>query len=114
MDVQHKLDAIRNQLNTVIVGKPAQTQDCVACLLAGGHLLIDDVPGVGKTTAVKDYSRKHSEVILVEVDHSFTSRDLFVELCGADPNQNWNGYERYATQLAQRKEVQAIVRCAGW
>jgi MoxR-like ATPase len=34
----------------VIVGKPAQTQDCVACLLAGGHLLIEDVPGVGKTT----------------------------------------------------------------
>lgn len=42
---------------------------------------ITGAPGVGKTTAVKDYSRKHSEVILVEVDHSFTSRDLFVELC---------------------------------
>ena len=39
-----------DQLNTVIVGKPAQIQDCVACLLAGGHLLIEDVPGVGKTT----------------------------------------------------------------
>jgi MoxR-like ATPase len=32
------------------VGKPSQVQDCVACLLAGGHLLIEDVPGVGKTT----------------------------------------------------------------
>ncbi len=41
-------------------------------------------------------------------------RDLFVDLCHADPNQNWNGYERYATQLEQRKQVQAIVRCAGW
>ncbi|MFP5473025.1 MAG: AAA family ATPase [Gammaproteobacteria bacterium] len=39
-----------DQLNTVIVGKPAQVRDCVACLLAGGHLLIEDVPGVGKTT----------------------------------------------------------------
>lgn len=38
------------QLNTVIVGKEAQVRDCVACLLAGGHLLIEDVPGVGKTT----------------------------------------------------------------
>ena len=47
MDIQDKLQALLNQLNTVIVGKPAQIQDCVACLLAGGHLLIDDVPGVG-------------------------------------------------------------------
>ena len=50
MDVQHKLKSIRAQLNTVIVGKDAQIQDCMACLLAGGHLLIEDVPGVGKTT----------------------------------------------------------------
>ena len=34
----------------VMVGKSAQVQDCVVCLLAGGHLLIEDVPGVGKTT----------------------------------------------------------------
>jgi MoxR-like ATPase len=50
MNVQDTLKAILAQLNTVIVGKPAQVQDCVACLLAGGHLLIEDVPGVGKTT----------------------------------------------------------------
>jgi MoxR-like ATPase len=50
MDIQDKLKALINQLNTVIVGKSEQTQDCVACLLAGGHLLIEDVPGVGKTT----------------------------------------------------------------
>ncbi len=50
MNAQQKLQSLVRQLNTVIVGKPAQTQDCVACLLAGGHLLIEDVPGVGKTT----------------------------------------------------------------
>ncbi|MFZ2217558.1 MAG: MoxR family ATPase [Rhodoferax sp.] len=50
MQAQLKLKSLVNQLNTVIVGKSAQTQDCVACLLAGGHLLIEDVPGVGKTT----------------------------------------------------------------
>jgi len=41
----------------VIVGKPSQVQDCVACLLAGGHLLIDDVPGVGKTTLAHALAR---------------------------------------------------------
>jgi MoxR-like ATPase len=57
MDVQLKLQSLLAQLNTVIVGKPAQTQDCVACLLAGGHLLIDDVPGVGKTTLAHALAR---------------------------------------------------------
>src|SRR5207302_1881660 len=37
-------------LETVILGKPAQIRLCLACLLARGHLLIEDVPGVGKTT----------------------------------------------------------------
>lgn len=47
--LQH-IQSLLNQLNTVIAGKAPQVQDCVACLLAGGHLLIEDVPGVGKTT----------------------------------------------------------------
>jgi MoxR-like ATPase len=34
----------------VILGKPTQIRLCLACLLARGHLLIEDVPGVGKTT----------------------------------------------------------------
>lgn len=50
MHAQPKIRSILDQLNTVIVGKNARVQDCVACLLAGGHLLIEDVPGVGKTT----------------------------------------------------------------
>ncbi len=37
-------------LETVILGKPDQIRLCLACLLARGHLLIEDVPGVGKTT----------------------------------------------------------------
>ncbi|NML86516.1 AAA family ATPase, partial [Polaromonas sp.] len=57
MHVKEKLQALLNQLNTVIVGKSVQVQDCVACLLAGGHLLIEDVPGVGKTTLAHALSR---------------------------------------------------------
>lgn len=36
--------------NSVILGKPMQIRLAVCCLLARGHLLIEDVPGVGKTT----------------------------------------------------------------
>ncbi len=38
------------QVSTIVVGKKTQIEDSIACLLAGGHLLIEDVPGVGKTT----------------------------------------------------------------
>lgn len=37
-------------LETIILGKSEQVRLCLACLLARGHLLIEDVPGVGKTT----------------------------------------------------------------
>src|SRR3954470_17585037 len=57
MEAQQKLKALLDQLNTVLVGKPAQVRDCVACLLAGGHLLIEDVPGVGKTTLAHALAR---------------------------------------------------------
>ena len=57
MDARQKIISILDQLNTVLVGKSAQVQDCVACLLAGGHLLIEDVPGAGKTTLAHALAR---------------------------------------------------------
>ena len=38
------------QIGGVIVGKDLQVRQSLTCLLAGGHLLIEDAPGVGKTT----------------------------------------------------------------
>jgi MoxR-like ATPase len=38
------------QLNRIILGKEHQLRLCISCLLARGHLLIEDIPGVGKTT----------------------------------------------------------------
>jgi len=46
---QH-LDAAIAQVNEVLVGKNQPIRMAFACLLAGGHLLVEDVPGVGKTT----------------------------------------------------------------
>jgi MoxR-like ATPase len=44
------LNRVLSTLEAVILGKPGQIRLCLACLLARGHLLIEDVPGVGKTT----------------------------------------------------------------
>ncbi len=45
-----QINAIEDQINGIILGKTQQIRLAVACLLARGHLLIEDVPGVGKTT----------------------------------------------------------------
>jgi hypothetical protein len=41
-------------------------------------------------------------------------KELFVDICTADPGETWSGYERYQAQLKGRQEVQAIVRAAQW
>ena len=45
-----KLHAVARQVADIIVGKDLQIRQALTCLLAGGHLLVEDVPGVGKTT----------------------------------------------------------------
>ncbi|MBL8526574.1 MAG: AAA family ATPase [Burkholderiales bacterium] len=44
------VDSVVQQVSAVILGKEKQIRLAVACLLARGHLLIEDLPGVGKTT----------------------------------------------------------------
>ncbi|MFZ6750732.1 AAA family ATPase [Undibacterium sp. Ren11W] len=45
-----KIHAVAEQVSHIIIGKDEQIRLALVCLLAGGHLLIEDVPGVGKTT----------------------------------------------------------------
>jgi MoxR-like ATPase len=48
--MKQRIDAIANQLDQVILGKPEIIRLALCCILARGHLLIEDIPGVGKTT----------------------------------------------------------------
>ncbi|MET3130879.1 hypothetical protein AAKU55_001137 [Oxalobacteraceae bacterium GrIS 1.11] len=68
---------------------------------------------------VRDLSQLPEDALIGEYDQDPVYlqrrlRDLFVDICSADPNRNWSGPEKYALQLKQRKEVQAIVRLANW
>ena len=47
---REKIDHVVKHISQVILGKERQIRLAVACLLARGHLLIEDIPGVGKTT----------------------------------------------------------------
>jgi len=71
-----QLTELIGQLATIIVGKKAQIEDCVACMLAGGHLLIEDVPGVGKTTL--------AHAIAVSLGLSFSRSQFTADLMPSD------------------------------
>lgn len=46
------LEKVLKQANEILLGKEHEVRIALTCLLAGGHLLVEDVPGVGKTTMV--------------------------------------------------------------
>jgi len=50
---QEVIDALRRSLRTALIGKNDVVEMVLACLLARGHLLFDDLPGLGKTTLAK-------------------------------------------------------------
>lgn len=50
------INAILQQLGEIVIGKPVPIKLALTCLLARGHLLIEDVPGVGKSTLAQALS----------------------------------------------------------
>jgi len=55
-DASKLLKRLDGEVSKLIVGKSAQLRLMIAALLSGGHILLDDLPGVGKTTLVKSLS----------------------------------------------------------
>lgn len=51
--VEQMIERLREIINEYFIGKSDVAENVLICLLAGGHVLIEDVPGVGKTTLVK-------------------------------------------------------------
>ena len=51
------VEKLRRSLQSVIRGKDDVLEFALTCVLAGGHLLIEDVPGVGKTTLAQAIAR---------------------------------------------------------
>ncbi|HUF81757.1 MAG TPA: AAA family ATPase [Burkholderiales bacterium] len=48
--MNQRIEKVVAQVGSIILGKESQIRLAIACLLARGHLLIEDIPGVGKTT----------------------------------------------------------------
>jgi len=56
-DARRALEPVVVALNGIVLGKERQIRLALACLLARGHLLIEDLPGVGKTTLAQSLAR---------------------------------------------------------
>ncbi|QWT22304.1 MoxR family ATPase [Bacillus sp. NP157] len=90
--LRHRLDAALAQVNGVLLGKPRQVKLAFACLLAGGHLLLEDVPGVGKTTLA------HALAATFELDFQriqFTSDLLPSDIIGVSVYERETGEFRF-------------------
>ena len=54
--MNERLTGLRDQMNRFFVGKSELVDNVLCCFLAGGHLLLEDVPGVGKTTLARTFA----------------------------------------------------------
>ena len=55
--MQHEIEKILNNIEKVMVGKREVAELCLVAMLSKGHVLLEDVPGVGKTVMVKSLAK---------------------------------------------------------
>ncbi|MFQ6804507.1 MAG: AAA family ATPase [Lachnospiraceae bacterium] len=51
------IQKVLEQIGQVILGKERETEEIMMAFLADGHVLLEDIPGVGKTTMAMAFSR---------------------------------------------------------
>lgn len=93
-DIKEQLERLAEQLGRVIKGKPDVIRDLITALIAEGHVLLEDVPGTGKTTLARALSRSlHLEMRRIQ----FTPDLLPSELTGI------NFFDQKITEFRFRK-----------
>lgn len=105
--MQQLLADAQTQVNSIVLGKPHQVQLAFACTLSEGHLLIEDIPGVGKTTLA------HAMAATLKLDFQriqFTSDLLPADIIGVSVYERERGEFRFHpgalfTQLLLADEI---------
>ena len=106
-----KIDQFLHQINQIILDKNQQTKLALCSLLAGGHLLFEDLPGLGKTTLASSLSR------LAGLDFQriqFTNDMLASDVIGINMfNQKEHQFEfKYGPIFTQILLADEINRCS--
>lgn len=76
MDSQTKLRSLRENIESVLLGKSEPVRQVLIALLAGGHVLLEDVPGVGKTILTRAVAKS--------IDCTFSRIQLTPDLLPSD------------------------------
>lgn len=82
-------------------------EDGAEYVFQSGFRLIRELAALPEDSLVGEYDND-------QVYSQRRLKELFVDICTADPGESWSGYERYLGQLRQRQQVQAIVHAAQW
>lgn len=94
--VEHAKESVKQQrgLNLGFV-KTTQAHHvmatCKKCHVSGGIMVVVGEAGLGKTMALKQYAQDSNQVVMIEVDPTFTPKVLLIELCealGVEPTRN--------------------------
>ena len=56
-DYREAIDAVLQEVGRAVVGKEEITEKIMMAILAGGHILVEDIPGMGKTTMALAFSK---------------------------------------------------------
>src|SRR5229473_498910 len=100
-----KLQEIESVLGEAIRGKPEVLRLSLACLLARGHLLIEDVPGVGKTTL--------AQALALSVDSSFHRLQFTSDMLPSDV-LGVTIYNAHSALLEAMNERQVTIDGRSW
>ena len=113
LDAEQTIAGALDQVSEVILGKRHQASLALSCLLAGGHLLIEDIPGVGKTTLAQVFAR----VLGLNFSRiQFTSDLLPADVVGVATLREWVRLEAAAKadgRLLRLDPTSVVVHTAG-
>src|SRR5688572_13817939 len=102
--VQTPIDRVITAASGIILGKEKQVRLALACLLARGHLLIEDLPGVGKTTLAHVLARTlglHFQRV------QFTSDMLPADIIGVSVYERDGGTFKFHRSEEHTSELQS-------
>ena len=98
-DLAQRLARLTDQISTVIVGKRPQIEDCIACLLAGGHLLIANLTSFNTAAVHLGWLKPLAGEPSFPIDHYLEERPRRTAWAGVDIINHHRPLKRYMQAL---------------